>query len=114
MNGEMRQKWAKKLRQWRRDADLSQEELARRTGLSTKTISDLEREKTTPNNNTVLRYAEGLGRELAPEDLRDFWPENVRDIADAVGLWLMQMPEAERDTLGEKVLRYMLRLRSAP
>jgi len=115
MNDELRRKWAKKLRQWRSEERVSQAELSRRTGLSTKTISDMENGKTTPNNDTVVRYAEGLGKQLLPEDLRDFWPDNVRDYADHVGMWLMERPEGERDELGGKVLAYTVRLhRSLP
>jgi len=115
MNGELRRKWAKKLRQWRTEAKVSQAEMSRRTGLSTKTLSDMENGKTTPDTDTVLRYAEGLGKELSPEELRDFWPDNVRDCADHVGMWLMQYPEERRDDLAGKVIAYTVTLRrSAP
>lgn len=51
-----------KLRQFREAAALSQEELASRSGLSVRGISDLERgARTTPRLETVCMLAEGLG-----------------------------------------------------
>jgi predicted ATPase/DNA-binding XRE family transcriptional regulator len=59
------------LRRYRRDAGLTQEELAERAGLSARTISDLERGlKSTPQTGTLELLAQAL--ELAPGDYSMF------------------------------------------
>jgi transcriptional regulator with XRE-family HTH domain len=57
------------LRRFRGSADLTQEDLAERTGLTTQAISLLERGRNSPSLRTIFRLAEVLG--VKPSELLD-------------------------------------------
>jgi transcriptional regulator with XRE-family HTH domain len=64
---EPKKQFAKNLREARRRAGLSQEELGARSALHSTEISRLERGKREPRLSTIVRLAGAL--ELAPADL---------------------------------------------
>lgn len=80
------------LREARRKAQLTQDQLAELSGVDQSTISDLETGRNTdPRLSTLTRLAEALG--ITPSDLRitDLQPDTTIDPAD--------------DSVGHEVLR---------
>jgi transcriptional regulator with XRE-family HTH domain len=92
----VRQRWF--LRQWRLHRQLTQDQLAERSGLSKPFISQLERGLRPYNQGTLERLAETLGTE--PASLI------MRDPSDPDGLWSIydKLTPAER-AQGVAVLR---------
>ena len=96
---------------------MSQRELAERSGVSEKTINDMDLEKKVPQPETLTRLAEVLEVEGTPgviEVMRDSWPENVRNYSDIVGLYLMNLPASKQDDAGDEIIRKLMSIRSTP
>jgi transcriptional regulator with XRE-family HTH domain len=94
---------------------MSQRELSERSGVSEKTINDMDNEKTVPNVESLTKLATVLEVAATPsviEAVRDSWPENVRNYADIVGQYLMIMPEEIRDDAGDEVIHLLLSMRN--
>ena len=66
----LRRQFAKRLKTLRIEKQLTQEELAKRTNLSTSFISNLERGVNAPSFETLESIAEALG--VSVKDLFDF------------------------------------------
>ena len=66
----LRRQFAKRLKTLRIEKQLTQEELAKRTNLSTSFISNLERGVNAPSFETLESIAEALG--VSVKDLVDF------------------------------------------
>lgn len=117
MNRDERAVWARRLTAARRVQNMSQRELAERSGVSEKTINDMDLEKKVPNPETLMRLAEVLEVEATPgviEAIRDSWPENVRTYSDVVGLYLMLLPEQKQNDAGDEIIRLLLAIRDTP
>ncbi len=83
--------FARRLRETRTAYGLSQEQLARRTGLHTTAIGRYERGAREPRLRTILRLADGLGvppgalldtigeRRLTPEEFREHFGDLPTD-----------------------------------
>lgn len=61
---ELRGKFGKRLRQIRRSADITQEQLAEAVGVSVKFIGNIERGTASPSFETLEKIAEVLGVEV--------------------------------------------------
>ena len=72
--------WGQRIRVARADAQLTQEELARRTNIAQPTLSAWERGYGAPNDVTKFRLADALGRTIA-----DLFPWPVEATADNNG-----------------------------
>lgn len=66
---------AKQLRKLRLKADLTQEQLAVKAGLTSKTVANIERDRFSPHNGTLLLLANALGCDVA--DLTGAEPEEI-------------------------------------
>jgi predicted ATPase/transcriptional regulator with XRE-family HTH domain len=94
------------LQRYRRQAGLTQEELAERAGVSTRSVSDIERGlQQHPHISTLRRLADALG--LAPEDRLVFltarqgnrtWSAIPRSSGPARGSWGQALPGPAADT----------------
>jgi transcriptional regulator with XRE-family HTH domain len=115
MNRDERAAWASRISAARRLRKMSQRELSERSGVSEKTINDMDNEKTVPNVESLTKLATVLEVAATPsviEAVRDSWPENVRNYADIVGQYLMIMPEEIRDDAGDEVIHLLLGMRN--
>lgn len=68
-----------KIRQYREDRKLTQQELAKAIGKSFRTIQSWEREDSYPNADMLWRLCEFFGTD--PNDLMGWWDEHPRDEA---------------------------------
>lgn len=66
-----------KLRQYREDRNMTQQELAKAIGKSFRTVQAWEREESSPNAEMVWRLCEVFGTD--PDDLLGWWDEHPRD-----------------------------------
>lgn len=69
--------FARTLRRRRRLLDLSQEALARRAGVGSKHLGEIERGLRDPRLTTVLRLLDAL--DLSPDEVIAFWAEALAD-----------------------------------
>lgn len=70
--------WGKRVRQARRDAGLTQEQLAARVEVEQNTVSRIETGTTAPSDDLKLKICIALNRDV--DDLFG-WPESILEIA---------------------------------
>lgn len=93
----MKETYGQQVRRLRREQGMTQAQLATASGVSYRTIQDVEGDKhEKPQRGTRLALNAVLGIAGDPDEERAAWPEDVRVILDIVGAYLMTITPEQR------------------
>ena len=97
---------AERVKSARRQQGWSQERLAEEARVAPNTVGALERGATIRDNNRA-RILRALDLVPADETWRDGLPPDVLLVVEVVGMWLAELPEAERPAAAYRLMRHL-------
>jgi transcriptional regulator with XRE-family HTH domain len=93
---ELAQRLIARFRQLKDDEGWTQETLAEESGVKLRTVSDVLREKSVPNSQTLEKLAAAVGLALTPQQQREQTPDDVALFLDVLGIFLSARTKEER------------------
>lgn len=101
MNRNERAEYARRLiarfRQLRDDEGWTQETLAEESGVALRTVSDVLRGRSIPNEGTAEKLGRALGLQRGPAQVEETWPEDIKTFLRIMGIYLNGLSDLDRE-----------------
>lgn len=99
---ELAQRIIARFRELKDDEGLTQEQLADLAGVKIRTLSDILRGVSVPNDQTARKIGAAMGIEMTPGEQRHKWAK-YESFFDILGVYLDARPESEHEAIMRRV-----------